>query len=67
MPMTTYHPPMTGLESHIEEELAHEAHKTEEALKQAKALRGKPRKTASSRQRESEMDRKTEDAMHLDA
>jgi hypothetical protein len=62
--MTTYHPPMTGLEAHMEEEMEREAHKTEELLKQAQAqqtrLGGE-----SAPSCEPKAEQEAEEAMHL--
>jgi hypothetical protein len=60
--MTIYHPPMTGLEAHMEEEMALQAHKTEKLLQQVRQA-GKGRKSARSR--ETKVERETEEAMHL--
>jgi hypothetical protein len=37
--MKAYHPPMTALEAHMEEEIAHEAHRPDEAFERARELR----------------------------
>lgn len=60
--MTIYHPPMTGLEAHMEEEMALQAHKTEKLLQRVRQA-DKGRKSARSR--ETKVERETEEAMHL--
>lgn len=59
--MKAYHPPMTGLEAEMEEQIAKQGHRPNEALQAAQELRrkkaAKPRQTAA--------DREIEDAMHL--
>ena len=62
-PTSTYHPRMTGLESHMEEEIARQAHRTNETRKQTQPTRKRGRKTP--RFPEYENDRKTEEAMQL--
>lgn len=60
--MKEYHPPMTGLESHMEEEIAKQERRPEEAVQIAQELAGEKRSKASTR---AEMDGPTEEAMHL--
>lgn len=62
--MKEYHPPMTGLESHMEEELAKQGRKPEEAVQVAQELVTAQRPSQGSP--ETEMDHRTEEAMHLD-
>ena len=52
---------MTGLESHMESELAHEAHRKDEALEQARQAFEKPAKA----HRETKAEREMEELMHL--
>jgi hypothetical protein len=54
---------MTGLESQMEEEIANAAHTPNEALQQAQQLCEQTKTTPT---RETEQDRKIEEAMHLD-
>ena len=61
--MKEYHPPMTGLESHMEEELAKQGKKTDEAVQIAQELIASQKRPQESP--ETEIDRKTEEAMHL--
>lgn len=60
--MKEYHPPMTGLESHMEEEIAKQERKPEEAVQVAHELAAENRSKASTR---AAMDSRTEEAMHL--
>jgi hypothetical protein len=60
-PMTTYHPPMTGLESQMEEEIANEAPLPNEALE--KARQQFAQKSRTTPYRETAHDRKVEEAM----
>jgi hypothetical protein len=62
--MKEYHPPMTALESHMEEELAKQGRRPEEAVQVAKELNTVQQRSEGSR--ESEMDQRVEEAMHLD-
>jgi hypothetical protein len=62
--MKEYHPPMTGLESHMEEELAKQDRKPEEAVQLAQELITAQQRPEGSP--ETEMDHRTEEAMHLD-
>lgn len=55
---------MTGLEARMEEEIAHQAHRPDEALELAKEVRAQERKPKP--RPETEADRVTEEAMHLD-
>ena len=59
--MKEYHPPMTGLESHMEEEIAKQARKPEEAVQVARELSSEVQRTESNLR--AEIDRKTEEAM----
>lgn len=59
---TQYHPPMTGLEAHMEEEIANEAHTPFEPLEQAQRMReGDSAKTAEA----GPEDDRIEELMHL--
>lgn len=60
--MKTYHPPMTGLETHMEEEIARQAHRTDEALAQAQQARPQRKRTPA---RVTKFERETEEAMVL--
>jgi hypothetical protein len=62
--MKEYHPSMTGLESHMEEELAKQGKKPDEAVEIAQQLITEERRSEESP--ETEMDHRTEEAMHLD-
>ena len=55
---------MTGLESHMEEEIANAAHKPNEALQGAQELGAQQNKATPPR--ETKLDREVEEAMHLD-
>jgi hypothetical protein len=61
--MKEYHPPMTGLESHMEEELAKHGRKPEEAVQLAQELITAQQRSEGSP--ETEMDHQIEEAMHL--
>jgi hypothetical protein len=61
---TEYHPPLTGLESHMEHEIAEQAHRQDEAEVQAQQSGKRQNQPAASP--ETEMDRKVEEFMHLD-
>jgi hypothetical protein len=69
--MTEYHPPMTGLETHFEEEIASEAHRTPgemipDALqKQMRAERESQQRTQDACSHETQADHVAEDAMQL--
>jgi hypothetical protein len=62
--MKEYHPPMTALESHMEEEIAKQDRRPDEALQVAQELNAEQQRSKKSR--ESEMDHRIEEAMHLD-
>jgi hypothetical protein len=62
--MKEYHPPMTALESHMEEEIAKQGRRPDEAMQVAQELNAEQQRSKGSR--ESEMDHRTEEAMHLD-
>ena len=59
---TEYHPPMTGLESHMEEEIAEATHTAYEPLEQAHRFADEHPRPSS----DSKADRAIEEAMHLD-
>ena len=61
--MKEYHPPMTGLESHMEEELAKQGKNTDEAVKIARELANEEKPATASR--ETDQDHQVETAMHL--
>jgi hypothetical protein len=60
-----YHPPMTGLELHMEEEIAEETHAPFEPLEQAHRFADEQRRSEPF-WGESKADREVEEAMHLD-
>lgn len=62
-PTNEYHPPLTGLEAHFEEELAHEAHQPEPAVAQKSRFTVE---RSNATQTTTDMDRVVEEAMHLD-
>lgn len=62
-PTNEYHPPMTGLEAHFEEQLAREAHEVEPAVEQRR--RFTEERSRATKASSTEAEKRIEEAMHL--